>query len=357
MTTISTPTSTVVRSAVTPPSPTDGTHTTTPASPPNSNPVNQQFNDLEHTIGRMVEDGKNAGVQTTGVGVPLAIATGAGAAAINKFGADEGTFNFGAKATQQGLRLTPAIASAIVGPAIADGVGYIAPNLMPQYKATMSTDDKTWLRVERAAIGATTVGLGALLIYLKFPQVFTPKESGFLRAANMGIDAMKGGRVFNAEAEGAAQLVRNGVFSNRVTIGLVGGLATAAVANHALGQKDDGDRKKWLGITAGVAAGTVGAMYGMKYLTKGGIKEFSDVTLANGTVQRQLTGYTSAKTAVLGEDGVIKFWKPNIKWFQEFGKKVGMYTAVPAGVASYNNFTVMDAYGNATDPRYRPVKK
>lgn len=309
---------------------------TTPAAPTAPTAPNYVQSSFGRALGDGLSNGIDGALQIGAWSVPI---LGVGGAAARSFVNQRtgGTFNFGQMFGQQSLRLGPAVVSAVAGPAVADGLSYVVPNLMPKYKQDMSTSDKRLVRVKRAVVGGASVGLGALILYLKFPNLFKPK-GGFLAASNMGINAGSRAAIAGHANVGAVGRMGGGVYNNRMLLGAVGGVITLGLLNHTLGQDD---KTKWLAGTAAVGAATVGGAYAMKFLTKGGLQTAKGAARSSGV-------------AFLPESGLVTFWKPNLKWIGEFANKVGMYTAVPAGTAAYNHFDVMGAFNEVTDPRYKP---
>lgn len=289
-----------------------------PASNP-ENPIDHTFGPGNRAFGRAAVNMIDAGKDMLSWGLPIAGVSAVGGASMNKYLSEAGTFNFGQMATQQTLRLGPAVVSAVAGPAIADGAAFIMPNLIPKYKTTMSNEDKSFLRIERAAIGGAVVGLAALLVWLKFPNTF--------KAANMNIpmETLKNGIVVET-------LAKSGVFSNQVLIGAVGGALTLGLANHAMGKEGD-ERRNWGLAAAAVGALTIGGIAAAPVLTRGADR--------------------AAKMAFMPKDGLISFWKPAdlVTFAKNFGTKVLPYTGVPAGTMAYTHFDVVDAFNNVTDAR------
>ncbi len=310
----------------------DTTTTTIPSSSTSTGtssgttPVVDDTNSWQKFIGRSIVNGTDALQEA----LPYAGLYVAGSTGRNFLGESvRSPSTFFSSAGLGGLRVTPALVSSVVGPAIADGAAFIAPNLVPKYEPGVSNDKKMWIRAERAAIGGAAVALGAALIWLKWPQLLRPHGMNMISDA-----AISGGKVNlsmfgRTLAEGTtdiAPMMIDGVFSNRLLIGTVGGIGTAAMASKAITEKGD-SRRNW-GIAAAVTgAATIGGVATAKLFTKG--------------------------------DGLISFWKPNKQWLIDYGSKVAPITVIPAGTAAYNNFTVVDAFNRATDSKspYRTQPK
>jgi hypothetical protein len=299
------------------------TDTSTPAPDTSSTPtvpdVVDDTSDWQKFIGRSIVNGTDA-LQQTLPYAGLYVAGTTGRTFLGESVRSPSTF-FSAAGTS-GLKVSPALVSAIVGPAVADGASFIAPNLVPKYEPGISNDKKMWIRAERAAIGGATVALGAALIWLKWPQLLRPRGMNFISDA-----AINGGKTNltmfgHTLAQGSTDImpmIQNGVFSNRLLIGAAGGIGTVAMGTRALTSDNDSTARNW-GIAAAVTgAATVGGMVAAKHLTKG--------------------------------EGLVSFWKPNKQWFIDYGSKVAPITVIPAGTAAYNNFTVVDAFNRATDPK------
>lgn len=298
-----------------------------PAAQP---PVDDQPN-WQKFIGRGIVNGTDGVTKTVG---PYAALYMAGSTAKNFLGSDvrSGSTFFGA-AGSSAVKVSPALVSAVIGPAMADGAAFLAPNLIPKYQPSVTNDKKLWIRAERAAIGGVAVALAAGLIWMKWPNLLKPQGASMITdaAVNGGkLNLTVFGHTLMEGTKDVAPMVKSGAFSNRMTIGLVGGAATAMLSSKALGAEGD-DRKKW-----GMAAAAAGA------LTIGGIGLAGKLTRG---------GEKASRIAFMPENGFVQFWKPNKQWFIDYASKVAPITAVPAGTAAYNNFTVVDAFNQATDAR------
>lgn len=226
-----------------------------------------------------------------------------------------------------GIRVTPTLVSAIAGPAVADGVTYLVPNLLPKYKKEMSAKDKNIVQAGRAIAGGIAVGVAAGVVFLLKPDLF--KKAGFIS------EAARSGMITNGAGEVVRQIApmaKDAVFSHRMILGLAGGLGTLLLANKAVGEKDDQKKLMW-----GVAAAATGA------LTVGGIALMPRLT--RGAAE-------ASKIAFLpGGESSAMFWKPNVQWLKEFGGKIAPITAIPAGTAASQYFDIVSDFETITSPR------
>lgn len=310
------PTSSSDTTVTTPPN-----DTSTTPSTPSTSPVPVTADDTadwQKFVGRSIVNGTDA-LQQALPYAGLYVAGSTGRAFLGESVRSPSTF-FSA-AGMSGLRVTPALVSSVVGPAIADGAAFLAPNLVPKYEPGVSNDKKMWIRAERAAIGGAAVALGAALVWLKWPELLRPHGMNMISDAAISGGKMNLSMMGRTLVEGAADIspmVKDGVFSNRLLVSTVGGLGTAALATKALHEQGD-SRRNWGIAAAATGAATVGGVVAAKWLTKG--------------------------------EGLVSFWKPNKQWFIDYGSKIAPITVIPAGTAAYNNFTVVDAFNKATDPR------
>lgn len=232
------------------------------------------------------------------------------------------TFSEGIRAAgTNALKVTPTLVSAIAGPAIADGISYIAPKFMPKYKKEMKPAEKTKVQAFRFVAGALAVGGLAGLAFLIKPSLF--KKAGFISEAT--IASMGGGLV-----EGKlTKTVADSVFSNRMITGLAGGVAGVWALNKAV-DSDRKDQKLWMGITAGIVAATAGAYFAVPKLTHG----------AEGAIG----------AAFLPQDKAL-FFKPNMNWLKDYGSKVAPYTTLPAGMSASTYFDIVSDFETITSPK------
>jgi hypothetical protein len=228
------------------------------------------------------------------------------------------------------MRITPTLVSAIAGPALADIASYVAPGVVPKYKATTSSSpreaptgtssNKGQVQFMRAAVGGAGVAALAGIAFLIKPSLF--QKAGFIsQKAISGMDAATGAKVGTAMAPDA-------VFTNKVALGAVGGGAAAYMAQRA--GLEDGDTRRNLLVGAGAAAlTTVGGVKAMPYITRGSSRAKSFAFMPGKEI----------------------LWKPNLQWFKEYASKVAPFTAVPAGSAAYTYLDTFNDFGKITDPR------
>jgi hypothetical protein len=249
---------------------------------------------------------------------------------LNSAGGAVGTFATGT------VKISPTLVSAVVGPAVADGVSYLAPNLVPKYvkKSPEDINSKNNISYRRGAVAAAAVGVIALGAFLIKPDLF--KKAAIFSVSD---EAMNGyTKVRNITRNGAtvqtvktvAGITADPVFSNRVLVGLVGGLTSAYLLNRALSDDDKGISSKTGIAGAAVGVATVGAIAGMRPLTNA------------------MAGTNAL--AHMADDQTL-FWKPNWKWMKEFGMKVVPFTATPAYLSASTYFNTFNDIGKITDSR------
>jgi hypothetical protein len=289
---------------------------------------------------------------------------------------------FGAQAATNGIRVTPTLISAVAGPAIADGITMIAPNLVKKYRdpkeATKSitnaadkaaaekqvNKDNQMAKIGRAVAGGAAVGLLAGVVFLLKPDLFKKFGDGVTHAIEGSTSfAVNGGKVTklsgvldaNAIRQGMAAMnkpiasdavinivktinpmAKDAVFSNRLLVAAAGGAGTLFLANKAAGETDPDQKKLWWGITGAAALATVGGTYGIGKLTQGSLA-------ANGG-----TGGLLAKNQL--------FMKPNIEWVKKYATTIAPITAVPAGTAASQYFNIVDDFDDITNAR-SPFRK
>ena len=282
----------------------------------------------------------------------------------------------GATAATNAIRVTPTLVSAVLGPAVADGVTLLAPNLVKKYTDTKDIRDATVKKqaekdnqrskITRAVVGGAVVGLAAGAAFLLKPDLFkkfnvnfvsdeaiqgatkyvtstgrSGSLAGVVTASQIGERLTQIGKpLLSSETVNIVKTVspmaRDAAFSNRVMLSAAGGLGTLLLANKAAGE-DDPDRQKLLwGITAAAGAMTVGAGVGIGKLTERSIQ-------ANGGA-----GGLLAKNDLL--------WKPNIEWVKSYASKIAPITAVPAGTAASQYFNVVNDFDEITSTR-SPFRK
>ena len=279
--------------------------------------------------------------------------------------------SLGSTAKSAGIKVTPTLVSAIAGPAIADGVTMIAPNLVKKYKDTKSIKvasekkqaekDNQYAKISRGVAGAVVVGLAAGAVFLLRPDIFKKFGAGVTHA-------IEGSTKFKVDGGNAQKLVgvlddaairstlgatisptssieilktvspmaKDAVFSNRVLMAGAGGAGTLLLANAAAGSEDP-DRSKLLwGATALAGAATVGATYGIGKLTQGQISA------------------TGEATGVLAKNEL--FWKPNVEWIKKYGTTIAPITAIPAYTSASTYFNIFNDFDEITSSR-SPFRK
>jgi hypothetical protein len=343
--------------------PSTGTGTTTPGPAPGTtgatvddDPTDKPLQGFWQHMGRGAEHGMNVGTDAwqtiTESPMPLLIGgtVSAGlayrtasinAAAVNKAVGVRGTLN---EFVLNGIRVTPALIAGVVGPAAADGVSYLAPNLIPKYRRSMSDGEKSEVQIKRAIAGGLVVGALAGITWLIRPQLLKP-TAGFisdqaLNGYNVARPIGGAGLAKTILAAGEAvpegmevvkrygPMARDAVFSNRLLLGLVGGGATAYLANRFATAKPE-ERMQWGLGAAAVGAATVGGVASMRMLTR-------TATSARGILP----------------DAAL-FWKPNPKFMKEVFMKVIAPTAGIGGTAAFHYFDVVNDFNKIVDTHKR----
>lgn len=254
------------------------------------------------------------------------------------------------------LRITPTLAAAVVGPAVADGVSYLAPNLVPKYRKGMPDGEKSSVQVKRAIAGGLAVGALAGITWLVKPSFF--QRAGFIsdkaihgfqeigevatRTGRNGVpvqEVVRSGTIpFGAVVpsgmsvlKSSTPMVADAVFSHRVMLGIAGGGATAYLGNKAL--TSEGNDRAMLGIGAAVAgAATVGGMVAVPHLTR-----------------------TASATSGLLPNKAL-FWKPSQQFLKELATKVIAPTAATGATAAFNYFDIVNDFEKIVDQR-SPFRK
>lgn len=279
----------------------------------------------------------------------------------------------GTQARSNAIRVTPTLVSAVLGPAIADGVTMIAPNLVKKYKDTKdirnieekkkAEKENQTAKITRGVAGAVVVGLAAGAVFLLRPEVFKKFGAGVTHAiegsTRFTIDgkaqklagvldpatiratmAAAGSPVANDAAitvlKTVSPMAKDAVFSNRLLMATAGGVGTVLAANKAAGEEDPDRQKLWWGITAAAGAATIGSTYGIGKLTQGSLR-------ANG-----------------GAGGVLArnelFLKPNVEWVKKYATLIAPITAVPAYTSASQYFNVFNDFDEITSTR-SPFRK
>ncbi len=279
----------------------------------------------------------------------------------------------GTQAAGNAIKVTPTLISAVLGPAIADGVTMIAPNLVKKYKDTKDIKvaeekkkvekDNQYAKISRAVAGAVVVGIAAGAVFLLKPDLFKKFGSGVTHAiegsTQFAVDGKVGklSGVLDANqirtamaamgrpiADGAgvnilktvSPMAKDAVFSNRALVAATGGIGTLLLANKAAGEEDPGQQKLWWGITGAAALATGGATYGIGKLTQGSIA-------ANG-----------GAGGILSKNQLLM--KPNIEWIKKYATTIAPITAVPAGTAASQYFNIVNDFDEITAAR-SPFRK
>lgn len=221
------------------------------------------------------------------------------------------------------LRVTPTLISAIAGPAVADGLSYIAPTILPKYKKEMKPAEKSRVQIERAIIGGAAVGILAGLAFLIKPTLF--KKTGLFNEA--AISSLGAG--LNAEGRMAKSAV-DAVFSNRVILGAAGALGTLYLTGKAVDSNDPNHGKY------AIAAGVAGA-----------------VTLAAIGIAPKITrgAEGASKLAFMPGEQHALFFKPTLKWLGEYGKKVAPLTMIPAGMSASQYYDIVSDFDTITSAK------
>lgn len=287
----------------------------------------------------------------------------------------------GKTAANNTIKITPTLISAVAGPAIADGVTMIAPNLVKKYKDTKDikvADEKKaaeknnqYAKISRAVAGGLVVGLAAGAVFLLKPDLFKKFGAGVSHAIEGSTTFSVGGGAIqkltgvldeaairatmaaagNKVADGTAvnilktvsPMARDAVFSNRLLMAGVGGIGTLALANAAAGETDEGKQKLLWGLTAAAGAATVGATWGIGKLTQRSVA--SQIAAAGGSTPR-FKGLAANQM----------FWKPNIEWIKKYAGTIAPITAVPAGTAASQYFNIVNDFDEITGAR-SPFRK
>lgn len=287
----------------------------------------------------------------------------------------------GLTASSTGLRITPTLVSAVAGPAIADGMTLLAPNLVKKYKSTTAaagTEERKKAdrnnqsaKISRAVAGGAVVGLGAGVLFLLKPQIFAKLKlqaadgTGLIDRAIQGTThyTINGGEVrklsgvlnesqIRASLAGLARpiadddavnvvktiapMAKDAAFSNRAILGSAGALGTLLLTDRTVGEADPERRARMMQLTAAVGALTIGGTYGIGKLT-------SRSMLANSGA-----GGLLAKNQLL--------LKPNIEWIKKYAGTIAPITAVPAGTSASQYMSVVDDFDDITSTR-SPFRK
>ncbi|MCW2973555.1 MAG: hypothetical protein JWN72_1828 [Thermoleophilia bacterium] len=354
------------------------------------------------TVSGFASDDPEAGYHLNGGAIAGGVAVGGGISAVaglarefNKVSEANNVFKAGdilpgifqggpAVAASAGLKITPTLVSAIIGPAAADGITAIAPNLVKKKidvskitdaaEKKKATANNQWSTYSRIVAGGVVVGAVALGVFLLKPDLF--KKFGTKLGIDGGLvtqrtlqgtthvitsrgntEVLKG--LLSGKAEIAAGLAgigkalakgetaqvvktvgasaRSASTSWRAVIGVTGGVGTLLLANKAAGA--EGDEKQHYAIAAAaVGAATIGAF--------GATGAVVRALEGKGGAAKAITGFkplwgpgkVELATEVNGLPGWIK--KINWQWFKNYGAIAGI-TAVPAGTAAgqyYNIF-------------------
>ncbi|MEO6866939.1 MAG: hypothetical protein ABI200_02855 [Gaiellales bacterium] len=314
------------------------------------------------------EDGSlKAGIDIVGLGGAAAVVTGPSAllalgGRINPLDGSKISYaeNFGSVLATNTVRITPTLISAVLGPAAADGVSMLAPNLVKKYTDTRLIKDadakkqadrgNQMVKLSRAVAGGATVGLVAGAAFLIEPELFKKfgagvshalegstaytvngvagKLTGVLDEAAIGRQLLLGAGDKLEVLKTVAPMARDAMFSNRAIVASAGGIGTLLMVNAAAGEQDPGKQKLMWGLAAGTGALTVGATWGVGKLTQGSIR-------ANGGA-----GGLLAKNQLL--------MKPNIEWVKKFTSTIAPITAFPAGTAASQYFNIVDDFETIT---------
>ncbi len=285
----------------------------------------------------------------------------------------------GTTAAGNAIRITPTLVSAVLGPAIADGVTMIAPNLVKKYKDTkdikvaeekkkVEKDNQT-AKISRAVAGGVVVGLAAGAVFLLKPDLFKKFGAGVTHALEGSTQFAVDGKVSKLSgvldanqirtamaamgrpiADGAGVnilktvqgmapggvAIKDAVFTNRAIFAAAGGVGTLLLANKAAGEEDPGKQKLMWGLTAAAGAATIGGTWGIGKLTQHGI------TAQGGA------------TALLAKNELLM--KPNIEWIKKYATTIAPITAVPAGTAASQYFNIVNDFDEITNAR-SPFRK
>jgi hypothetical protein len=277
---------------------------------------------------------------------------------------------FGANALGGTIRITPTLVSAVAGPAIADGVTMIAPNLVKKRKDLSKITDSAqkkegeknnqWARISRAVAGGATVGLAAGVLFLVKPTVFRRFGAGVMRSVEGTTHVRINGGETKAltgvlDAGGARNLLaasrqvspsdtveviktmgpmaRDAVFTNRAIMGSAGALGTLLLADKAAGESDPERRKLMLGATAAAGAMTIGATAGIGKLAARSVAASAESGAASGLAKMDF------------------LMKPNMEWIKKYGSVIAPITAVPAGTAASQYYNIVSDFETITSPR------
>ncbi|MCW2927187.1 MAG: hypothetical protein JWM86_1155 [Thermoleophilia bacterium] len=280
----------------------------------------------------------------------------------------------GSTAAANSIRVTPTLISAIAGPAIADGITMIAPNLVKKYKDTKdikSAEDKKaaeksnqQVKIARAVAGGAAVGIAAGVVFLLKPELFKKFGMGATFAAEgsttfavnggsmiklpgaLNADQIRtasaalGKKLLDSDAinivKTVAPMAKDAAFSNRAILASAGGIGTLMLANTAAGEEDPDRKRLMWGLTAAAGALTVGGTYGIGKLT-----------------ERSITANAGAG-GLLAKNQMLM--KPNIEWIKKYATTIAPITAVPAGTAASQYFNIVNDFDDITSTR-SPFRK
>lgn len=263
--------------------------------------------DMLHLAGVTTEDGAPT-IQPVNTAAVLGINAGvAGGMAVHQRSrlALTGTQTAAEGARQfalNGVRITPTLVSAVAGPAIADGVTWLAPKRVPQYNDDMTDNQKLRVQVLRGATGGVAVALLAGVAWLVRPQLF--QRAGFMSEHVI------------------ENVARDATFSNRVALGAVGGGASLYATNRAA--DSTGEARRGWAIAAGV-------------------------TSAATVVGMGAAGRATERIGLLQANRTL--FKPNAEWFKEYASKIAPVTVIPAGAAASQYFNIVSDFDQITGTR------
>lgn len=128
-------------------------------------PQDSQHGPFSVWAGRAAEHSTNAAIETTAAGLGI----GLGVAGAAKLGFNPPMRNF---ATDP-RKLGPAVVASVFGTVVADAAAAAVPDLMGKIKLETSTaQDKTAVKVKRAAVASVGTAVVAAGVFWKFPGLF-----------------------------------------------------------------------------------------------------------------------------------------------------------------------------------------
>ncbi|MCW2960782.1 MAG: hypothetical protein JWM90_1169 [Thermoleophilia bacterium] len=305
--------------------------------------------------------------------------------------------NIGTQTGLNGLRVTPTLVSAVAGPAVADGITRLAPNLVPKVKKEMNASEKQKATIIRGAVGAAAVGVAAGVVFLVKPDLFKKLGVNFMsdkviQATGGSTRYIRGGTVGTiADAKTATSIAAklqavNGEPVNAASIrvlstvddqtkyviggreGTLPGMLDDALLTSLLKEEAHVVKHNAVGKSAAFSNGAMVA-------GAGAIGSVATLNAMAGASEEDKVKWLAATAGVvgvatLGTVGIVKatshasinggpasfltknnsFIKPTWQWIKEFGGKIAPITAVPAYMSASTYYDIVSDFSAITKP-------